>query len=271
LATTTSSGSWLNQNQQNNLYVLNMNLSIVGKIENMAPGERIYSARFTGDKCYLVTFKQTDPFFVLDLKDPTAPKVTGQLKIPGYSSYLHPYDENHIIGLGKENSTVKLSLFDVSDMNNPVEIAKYVIGENADYVNSIALYDPKAFLFDYQKQLLVIPVSITSYGQVNYDDKGMIPPAMPGTTSICGGTSTYGGTWEGAYVFNLSTASGITLKGGVTHQDSTSTSPYYGYFNNNEAITRSLYIGNNLYTLSNSKVQLNKLDTLALVSSVNLR
>lgn len=270
LATTISSGSWLNQNQQNNLYVLNMNLSIVGKIENMAPGERIYSARFTGDKCYLVTFKQTDPFFVLDLKDPTAPKVTGQLKIPGYSSYLHPYDENHIIGLGKENSTVKLSLFDVSDMNNPVEIAKYVIGENADYVNSVALNDPKAFLFDYQKQLLVIPVSITNYGQVNYGDKGVIPPAMPGATSIGSGTSTYGGTWEGAYVFNLSTASGFTLKGGVTHQETASTSTNYGYSTSTE-ITRALYIGNNLYTLSNSKVQLNNLDTLDLVSSVNLR
>jgi inhibitor of cysteine peptidase len=275
VATTTSGGSWLDRNQQNNLYVLNMNLTTVGKIENMAQGERIYSARFTGDKCYLVTFKQTDPFFVLDLKNPTAPKVAGELKIPGYSSYLHPYDENHIIGLGKENSTVKLALFDVTDMNNPVEIAKYIIGQNADYADSNALYDPKAFLFDLSKQLLVIPVSVTTYGQINYGDK-VVPPVEPGAIPS-GSTSTPSSTpidtgsyWQGAYVFNLTPTSGFTLKGGVTQQDNSSlTNPYGNSYD--QTITRALYISNTLYTLSNSKVQLNDLDSLGLVGSVNLR
>jgi inhibitor of cysteine peptidase len=108
LATT----SQKNQTQQNNVYVLNMDLNITGKLENLAKDERIYSARFMGDKCYLVTFRQIDPFFVLDMSNPAEPKVAGELKIPGYSSYLHPYDENHVIGLGKEDSTVKLSLFE---------------------------------------------------------------------------------------------------------------------------------------------------------------
>ena len=278
IATTTSTGSWINRDEHNNLYVLNMDLSIVGKVENLAQGERIYSARFTGDKCYLVTFKQTDPFFVIDLKDPTAPKVAGELKIPGYSSYLHPYDGNHIIGIGKENNTLKLSLFDVSDMNNPTEIAKYVIGEDADYSDSIALYEPKAFLFDYQKQLLVIPVSITNYGVVEDMKPDAVPPAAPensstpintgtGISSSNSGISIY---WQGAYVFKLSPANGFTLQGEVTHQDNASSSTYFGYNYNNDVITRSLYIGNTLYTVSNSKIQLNNLENLDLVAKVNL-
>ena len=152
------------QESSNNVYVLNMELETVGKLENLGITERIYSARFMGDKAYLVTFRQIDPFFVLDMSNPTEPKVAGELKIPGYSSYLHPFDENHVIGLGMEDNAVKLSLFDVTNVNNPTEIAKYTI--QGDYTHSEALYDPKAFLFNKEKQLLVIPVSITQYGIV---------------------------------------------------------------------------------------------------------
>ena len=270
IATTISTGSWVNRDQHNNLYVLNMKLETVGKIENLAQGERIYSARFTGDKAYLVTFKQTDPFFVLDLKDPTAPTVAGELKIPGYSSYLHPYDENHIIGIGKENNTVKLSLFDVSDMSNPTEIAKYVIGENADYSDSVALYEPKAFLFDLQKQLLVIPVSVVTYGYVQ-----PIQEPSSSTTPDSGkdiGTSSSSPIqeskfWQGAYVLNLSSQNGFTLKGELSHQENTTQNWNY-YYGGNDGITRSLYIGNTLYTVSNNMVQLNSLDNLNLLGQV---
>jgi uncharacterized secreted protein with C-terminal beta-propeller domain len=272
VATTVSTGSWVNRAEHNNLYVLDMNLNVVGQVENLAQGERIYSARFAGDKAYLVTFKQVDPFFVLDLKDPTAPKVAGELKIPGYSSYLHPYNENYVIGIGKENQTVKLSLFDVTDMSNPTEIAKYVIGENADYAESTALYEPKAFLFDLQKQLLVIPVSITDYGYVDEPlpetpargtdgsitkEDGAISSSSPRYTQ-----PTY---WQGAYVFKLSPASGFTLQGEVSHQTEQSNS--YWYYND-DAISRSLYIGNTLYTISNGIVQLNSLDNLGLIGRV---
>ena len=92
---------------QNNVYVLDESMSIVGKIENIAPGERIYSARFMGERAYLVTFKDTDPLFVLDLRKSTEPRILGALKIPGYSDYLHPYDENHLIGFGKD--TIEIS------------------------------------------------------------------------------------------------------------------------------------------------------------------
>jgi len=111
---------------------LDSNLSIVGKLEGLAQNENLYAVRFMGDRGYMVTFHQTDPFFVLDLSNPEAPRVAGELKIPGYSSYLQPYDENHVIGLGVqntinsggENSNLKLALFDVTDINNPTQNSK---------------------------------------------------------------------------------------------------------------------------------------------------
>ena len=230
VATTTSTGSWINQAQQNNIYVLDMNLTIVGKLENLAQGESIYAARFMNDKCYLVTFKQTDPFFVIDLSNPEAPTVAGQLKIPGYSSYLHPYDANHVIGLGMENETLKLSLFDVTDINNPTEIANYTVEGN--YTSSTALNDPKAFLFDLQKQLLVIPVSITNYGEIYLQSTQTLPPSVPGVSPSIISTYSY---WQGAYVFNLNLNGGFTLKGTVTHLNETSlndSSTYYNSQNN---------------------------------------
>ncbi|MGD6934558.1 MAG: beta-propeller domain-containing protein [Candidatus Bathyarchaeia archaeon] len=278
VATTVSTGSWVNRDQHNNLYVLNMDLNVVGQIENLAQGERIYSTRFAGDKAYLVTFKQVDPFFVLDLKNPTAPKVAGELKIPGYSSYLHPYNENYVIGIGKENNTVKLSLFDVTDMSNPTEVAKYIIGENADYAESTALYEPKAFLFDLQKQILVIPVSITNYGITepekplpetitrngtdSQNSKTDVITPENSTTSLAPQESSF---WQGAYVFKLSPANGFTLQGQVSHQ-TTDSNQYWWY--NDDAINRSLYIGNTLYTISNGIVQLNSLDDLGFIAQV---
>jgi inhibitor of cysteine peptidase len=248
LATT----SQKNQTQQNNVYVLDKNLTITGKLENLAKDERIYSARFMGDKCYLVTFRQVDPFFVLDMSNPAEPKVAGELKIPGYSSYLHPFDETHVIGLGKEDSTVKLSLFDVSNVYAPTEIAKYVV--EGDYSDSEALREPKAFLFDKQKELLVIPISRTNYGVVDTEATETFEQQT--------------GFWQGAYVFKLTT-SGFTLRGGITHQNTTSSQYYYGY-DYNMWVNRALYIDNTLYTVSNAKVKLNNLDTLALIAEVNL-
>jgi len=244
--------TWQKTTQMNNVYVLDMNLSLVGKLENLAEDERIYSVRFMGDKGYIVTFRQIDPFFIIDLSSPAEPKVAGELKIPGYSSYLHPFDENHVIGLGMENSTVKLSLFDVANVNAPTEIAKYIV--EGDWTYSQALDDPKAFLFDKQKELLVIPISITRYGVVDSTSRD---------------TYISGGFWQGAYVFKA-TASGFTLRGGITHAENATSSSYYGIYYDQQ-VNRALYIGNTLYTVSNSKVQLNSLDTLALIAEVNMR
>ena len=240
--------TWQKTTQINNVYVLNMNLTQVGKLENLAEGERIYSVRFMGDKGYIVTFRQVDPFFIIDLSNPAEPKVAGELKIPGYSSYLHPLDENHVIGLGKENDTVKLSLFDVTDVKAPTEIARYIV--EGDYTDSQALYDPKAFLFGKEKELLVIPISITNYGVID---------SKEGETFAL-----QGGFWQGAYVFQLN-ADGFTLEGRITHQENTS----YAY-DYNKWVNRALYIDNTLYTISNTRMKLNSLDTLALIAEISL-
>ncbi len=115
--------------EANDVYVLDKNMETIGSVTDLGLDEKIYSARFIGERGYLVTFKQIDPFFVLDLSDPTNPEVKGELKIPGFSSYLHPISENVILGIGREGSKVKMSLFDVSDPTNPIEASKYMLDE----------------------------------------------------------------------------------------------------------------------------------------------
>ena len=258
LATTSQKNS-----TQNNVFVLNMNLTTVGKLENLAITERIYSARFMGDRAYLVTFRQIDPFFVLDLSDPADPRVAGELKIPGYSSYLHPYDADHVIGLGIENNTVKLSLFDVTNINSPTEMAKYII--EGDWTYSEALNDPKAFQFDKAKELLVIPVAITRYGVVESD-----PGAVNATGKIDGIALSTQDYWQGAYVFKLTLTGGFELRGGVTHQDNSTSQQYYWYGDISKNVNRALYIDDTLYTVSNARVKLNSLTNLTEIAEIKL-
>lgn len=113
----------------NDIYVLDSNVKEVGSVKDLGVEERIYSVRFIGDQGYIVTFKQIDPFFVLDLSNHKNPQVKGELKIPGYSSYLHPLGKDRILGIGKEDNKVKLSLFDVSNSQNPIEESKYSLDE----------------------------------------------------------------------------------------------------------------------------------------------
>jgi uncharacterized secreted protein with C-terminal beta-propeller domain len=117
------------QYEYNNVFVLDGAMKTIGSLKHIAEQEKIYSTRFTGDRLNKVTFKRIDPFFVIDLSTPSSPKILGKLKIPGYSDYLHPYDNNHIIGVGKETAAnekggistkgLKLALFDVSDVEHP--------------------------------------------------------------------------------------------------------------------------------------------------------
>lgn len=154
----------------NNLFILNEKLEEIGKIENLAEEEKIYSVRFIGKIGYIVTFKEIDPLFVIDLSDPTNPTIKGELKIPGYSSYMHPYDENHIIGIGYNtkdngyggvtNSTMKMSMFDVSDLENPKEIFNVDIG--TDYASSEVTYNHKALFYKKSENLIGFPVNYRS-------------------------------------------------------------------------------------------------------------
>lgn len=162
IATTIGEGWWgiwfrginiPNSETANDVYILDQNLNKKGSIIDLGLTERIYSARFIGDKGYLVTFRQIDPFYVLDLKNPSNPKVAGELKIPGYSGYLHPLSEDKILGLGQEGSTVKISLFDVSDPYNPKEIDKYILKEYW----SEAVNNHHAFLLDKDHEVFFMP------------------------------------------------------------------------------------------------------------------
>ena len=165
----TTSGNW-GENLINQVYVLDSNLETVGLLKDIAKGERIKSVRFTGNTAYVVTFIQTDPLFVIDLTDVKAPKILGELKIPGYSAYLHPVGDGLVMGVGLDgtetgtNGGMKVSLFDVSDPTKPVECGKFTMsGYNAVnrqvYVDSDAYYDHKALCWDSQNKIMYIPYS----------------------------------------------------------------------------------------------------------------
>ncbi len=135
-------------------------------MENLGLAERIYSARFYGDRGYLVTFRQTDPFYVLDLSVPQEPKLKGELKIPGFSSYLEELEDNLVLGVGRENFKVKVSLFDVSDPSNPIELDKYLLDEGWSEV----LDNHRAFLKDERHKIFFLPSHKNGY-VFSYADK----------------------------------------------------------------------------------------------------
>ncbi|MBN4049031.1 beta-propeller domain-containing protein [archaeon AH-315-M20] len=260
---TTAGNVWDREKMSsNNVYVLDEELEVVGELEDLAPGEKIYSVRFMGKKGYIVTFKKVDPLFVIDLSEHENPKVLGKLKIPGYSDYLHPYDENHIIGIGKDTveaeeslkegrgldfawyQGVKMAIFDVTDVENPIELHKVIIGDRG--TDSPVLRDHKAFLFDRGKNLLVLPITLAEIrGEKTRDNQ-------------------YGEfVFQGAYVYDISLEDGFDLKGKVTHYDDDDVFKKSGYyFRGDRSIERSLYIENVLYTLSNKRLQLNNLINL---------
>ncbi len=254
LRVATSVQLWTRQGDSasfNNVYVLDKNMKNIGALEGLAEGETIYSTRFVGDRLYMVTFKRIDPLFVIDLSDPENPEVLGKLKIPGYSDYLHPYDETHIIGIGKETeanewggvstSSLKLALFDVSDVEHPTQLAKYEIGTEG--TDSEALNDHKAFLFDKKKNLLVIPVR-------EVKDR-------PHSTE---GYWTWN-VWQGAYVFGLTIEDGFELKGKISHRDSSLEESSW-YYSSPWAVRRSLFMDDVLYTVSDKLIKMNSLDDI---------
>lgn len=247
---TTSNKDWDSENNTNNLYVLNAKLEIIGKVEGLAKGERIYSVRFMGDRAYMVTFVETDPLFVIDLSNPTNPTVLGELKIPGYSKYLHPYDETHIIGFGERTKVVnygygdqvitdgmKMALFDVTDPNNPKELYSVDIGERGTY--SELLYNHKALLFSKEKNIIAFPISVTE------DD--------------------YEVTFQGAIVYGLNLEEGFTLKGEISHIEKG-----YDLYKSGNRVNRIIYINDKLYTLSNDLIKVTDMNTMEELDHIDL-
>lgn len=246
---------------KNNLYVLDEDLKTVGSIEDIAPGEKIYSVRFMGDRAYVVTFKTVDPLFVIDLKDAKNPKILGALKIPGYSDYLHPYDENHIIGFGKDTVEVvykdnkgnearrtayylgiKIALFDVSDVNNPKEKFTEKIGDRG--TDSELLNNHKALLFSKEKNLMAFPVTVM---EVKDKDKGIDGNTVPKYGSFA---------FQGAYVYNIDLVNGFKLKGKISHiSEEEYLKSGSGWYSSDSNVERILYIDDDLYTISKCMVK----------------
>lgn len=157
----------IDEKQANALYVLNQNLEIIGKIENLAEDERIYSARFFGENGYFVTFRQTDPLFAVDLKDPKNPKILSELKISGFSEYLHFYSEDRLLGIGMEadeetgrTEGMKLSMFDISNPAKVTEIAKLPLSK----------YDYSEALYNHRAVMISVPVNIFGFEAEGYED-----------------------------------------------------------------------------------------------------
>lgn len=265
IATTSGQEWWRNQPvSSNNLYTLDQELKLLGKVENIAPGELIYSTRFMGPKAYMVTFRTVDPFFVIDVSDPKSPKILGKLKIPGYSNYLHPYDDNNIIGFGKDTIEVKgpygtqayyqgmkMAMFDVSNVAAPVEKDREIIGDRG--TDSELLSNHRALLFSKDKNLLAFPVTVME------------------TVGDADGGLRYGSfAFQGAYIYQV-TNQGFTLKGRISHlsgDDYLKAGDFWG--GTDKSIHRIIYIGDVLYTLSDSMIQAHQMNDLKYLGSLSL-
>lgn len=219
VATTTTSYGSDGFHQANNLVVLENvdgELTQVGAVEDFAANEQIYSVRFNGDQAFVVTFRQTDPLFVFDLSDAAKPVITGELQVPGYSSYLQLIDQNHLLAIGRSTTdfATKVTLYDVSDPSNPTEIDEDIL---PSWTWSIAEWDHKAVGYFGSKQTLAIPVS--SYDFETSSSKNEL------------------------FVFKIDVSSNgenaIQLTGTVA---------------DDSYIVRSAYIGDALYTISGNSV-----------------
>ena len=271
----------LYDNKGARVVIFDENLKQIGATSYVASGEKMYSSRFMGDKAYLVTYKTIDPLFVIDLSDEKNPKVLGELHIPGYSTYLHPYDENHLIGIGMETEEVinrnssgkvisttskiigmKMALFDVSDVNNPIQISQTVIGDRR--TTSAILTNPKALLFSKEKQLIAIPVN-------NYSEEFSVNSYDNNYSSMINAYSSYNKSYiaEGYFVYKINLEEGFNLKGIITHD--TSAKKYSSYYYNNSKLLRGLYIDDNIYTVSENAIKVNRLDTLEQISELKIK
>ncbi len=253
IATTVGKTYNMDNSTSNSLYILDEKLNEVGRLDGIAKGEKIYSVRYAGDRAYVVTFKEIDPLFVIDLSNVRNPKILGELKIPGYSTYLHPYDETHVIGFGydtKPNSSntgvvndgIKMSMFDITDFNNPKEMFTVKIGDRR--TSSALTHNHKALLFSKEKNLIAFPISTYESGKTEYK----------------------------AQVYDIDLEKGFTLRGEIKHekeQDETSSKGYY-YTNYNLNIERIIYSQDVFYTLSKAIVKASDMNSLQEIDVLNI-
>ncbi len=265
---------------QNNVYVLALEagedgLSIIGSVEGIAPGESIQSARFLGNRGYVVTFLQTDPLFTIDLADPRNPQVIGELEVPGFSTFLTPIDQDHLLAVGRYipppgeigSWGVQLSIFDVSDFANPTRSANVIIGQETG-ADSEAVWNPKAFT--YYAEMGVVAFPIETYGGFQFfegvdddpDSNGdidLLPAQDDGTTvdaeppaddgvEIIDVIDLISDTFRGVVVFDVSIESGLTEQGRISTEFEEIGFSYPWF-------TRGVFIEDRVYAVTNEGIR----------------
>ena len=226
-------------------------LKTVGIVDQIAPKEDIRSVRFDQNRAYMVTFKKTDPLYVFDLGAPTAPRVLGELKIPGFSTYMHLMDETHLLTIGYDAADhdsfayftgVLLQIFDVSNPQNPTLVHNHVIGTRGS--SSEALTNHLAFNYYAPKSILALPMTVCEDGNTN------------------GG---YGSelTFSGLMVFDTTTANGFSLRGQVAHPPSANASCSNWWTNATSEVQRSVVMDNFVYSVSKTRIKANELSSLS--------
>ena len=252
VATTTDGAfaGWSGPPPQSAVYVLKQvgNLLVtIGKVGGLGQGEQIYAVRFAGPVGYVVTFRQTDPLYTLDLSDPAQPRVAGELLLSGYSAYLAPIDSTHLIGVGQDANAqgqtqgTQISLFDVSDLAAPVRLAVY----HVKFGHSEAEFDPHAFLYWPASRLLVIPVQMPS---------AVTPQPVPGSGAVPQGGQVPLWPVSQAVVLHVGDHA-ITELGTITH-------PLVPGISVAGQIRRSLVVDGALWTLSDTGLKANELTSL---------
>ncbi|MHB1452417.1 MAG: beta-propeller domain-containing protein [Saccharofermentanales bacterium] len=276
---TTTGDSWRSGafTSMNNLYVLDADLKVKGKVEGLGSTELIKSVRFLGNRAYMVTFRTTDPLFVFDLTDPANPAVKGELKIPGYSEYLHPVSETIILGFGKNAVEIdgnayekgyKVSVFDVSDIASPKEISTIAIGDRGTF--SELSYNHKALLFSEEKNIIGFPITIYEIPESQKSDPWAY--GMP--------------VFTGYMILGLTEDNKLYERTRIAHMEMEIPEGYpdsYQYKDEDWAIynriysysylyavKRGVFINDTLFTISDFIVKANSLNDFSAISEVKL-
>lgn len=245
-------------NQTSHVFVLKdreESLEIEGDAGDIAPGETLYATRFVGDKAYIVTWHVVDPLFVIDLAEPSSPKILGQLKIPGFSEYMRPLDDNHLITIGRETDEtghqhtddgywygVAIQIFDVTDPLKPALKHKYLY-EGGDYATTEASQNHKAFTYFEDRKLLAFPYVSQSWNGLS---------GRPAST---------------LEVFRIDIEKGIQRVGGVDHAPVLQTMPSGGfgycggYFDG--SVRRGVFFEDVVYSISYGGVLATAVNNLA--------
>jgi uncharacterized secreted protein with C-terminal beta-propeller domain len=234
-------------------------LKVVGQVDQIAPTEDIRSVRFDGPRGFVVTFKKTDPLFAFDLSNPSAPVIAGELKIPGYSTYIHLLDDDHLLTIGYDSDDmgnfawfqgIMLQIFDVSNISEPELLHKWVIGTRGS--TSDAATNHLAFNYFAPKQMLAIPITICEGGS--------------------GGSYGTDMTFSGLIVFDVSLETGFSEHGRVTHlepcADDCRGMCTNWWTNSNSTVKRSIFMDEFIYSVAMDQIVIQDLDNMGVNTGV---